>query len=361
VYFGGDEMLRAEIEKYVHIMLKAIFFSAIVLLVCLILKLLFAYFMPFIIAFVIALIIEPVVSFFQKFKIGRGFSVLISLILFLGGFVAVSVFAVTRIVYELTELYDMLPKYYDKIYSFATNIIQRATDLYFQLTPEVINIIQDSVKTVFGKITSLLSLTTNALINVVTVLPSILIFLLITLISTFFLTKDKYIIRDFIFRQLPDNWNTKLTSLKNDLFIALIGFIKAQSIILTVTFIESYIGLTIIGIDYAFIIAIIIALVDILPVLGTGSIYVPWAIISFSLGNYRMAISLIVLYGIITVVRYMIEPKVVGKQLGIHPLVALMSMFVGLKLIGVAGVILGPTAVVTLKACQHAGILPKFK
>jgi predicted PurR-regulated permease PerM len=74
-----------------------------------------------------------------------------------------------------------------------------------------------------------------------------------------------------------------------------------------------------------------------------------------------MAISLLVLYGVITVVRYMIEPKIVGKQLGIHPLATLISMFAGLKLIGVAGLILGPTTIVALKACQHAGILPKFK
>jgi predicted PurR-regulated permease PerM len=74
-----------------------------------------------------------------------------------------------------------------------------------------------------------------------------------------------------------------------------------------------------------------------------------------------MGIALLVLYGIITVVRYMIEPKVVGQQLGIHPVLTLMSMFAGLKLIGAAGLILGPTTVVALKACQHAGILPKFK
>lgn len=354
-------MLRTEIEKYVHLILKVVMIFTLVLFVYLLFKLLFLYFMPFIIALLLSLIIEPIVKLFQKFKISRGFSVLFSIILFLGGFVAFSVFAITRIVYELTELYERLPNYYDKLYGFATDIVQQATDLYFQLTPEAINIIQDSVKTVFGKITGLLTLTTTVLIDTVTALPSTLIFLLITLIATFFLTKDKYIIKDFIFRQLPGTWSTKLTALKTDLFTALIGFIKAQSIILTATFIESYIGLTIIGVEYAFSIAIVVALVDILPVLGTGSIYVPWAIFNFAWGNYRMAISLLILYGVITVVRYMIEPKVVGQQLGIHPLIALMSMFAGLKLIGVAGLILGPTTVVIFKACQHAGIIPKFK
>jgi sporulation integral membrane protein YtvI len=230
-----------------------------------------------------------------------------------------------------------------------------------QLPPEVLNITQDVLKTVFEKLTTFLSSTTTFLIEIVTALPTTFIFFIITLIATFFLTKDKYIIRDFIFKQLPTTWGSKLTSLKTDLFMALFGFIKAEFIILSVTFTESFIGLSLIGVDYAFTLAIIIALFDILPVLGTGGIYVPWAIVHLIRGNYVTGIALLVLYGVITVVRYMIEPKIVGQQLGIHPVVTLMSMFAGMKLIGAAGLILGPTAVVALKACQHAGIIPKFK
>jgi sporulation integral membrane protein YtvI len=285
----------------------------------------------------------------------------LSILLFLGAFVAFSIFAITRIVFEFMKLYVRLPKYYEGIYNFSTKVAQQATDLYLQLPPEVLNITQDVLGTIVDKITVFLSHTTNVLKDTLTALPSTLIFIIITLIATFFLTKDKYVIRDFIFRQLPETWGSKLTSLKSDLFGALVGFFKAQSIILSITFIESFIGLTFLGVDYAFTLAVIIAIFDILPVLGTGGIYVPWAITNFVLGNYSLGIALLILYGVITVVRYMIEPKIVGQQLGIHPVVTLMSMFAGLKLIGAAGLILGPTTVVTLKACQHAGILPKFK
>lgn len=354
-------MLRPEIEKYAYIMLKIAAYLFIGLISYFAFKAMFTYFAPFVTAFILSLIIEPIVKFLQKLKLGRGISVLLSILLFLGGFIAVSVFAVTRIVYELIKLYNKLPNYYNDIYNLSVDIIQQATDWYLQMPPEALNIIQSVLKTVFEKVTALLSHTTTWLINILTTLPSTMIFLIITLIATFFLTKDKYMIKDFIFRQLPPSWGEKLTSLKTDLFGALIGFLKAQSIILTVTFTESFIGLTLIGIDYAFILAIIIAIFDIMPVLGTGGIYVPWAIVNLIMGDYRLGIALLVLYGIITVVRYMIEPKVVGQQLGIHPVVTLMSMFAGLKLIGAAGLILGPTVVVSLKACQHAGIIPKFK
>lgn len=354
-------MLRPDIEKYMAIILKIFTYMIIALISYFVLKLVSMYFMPFIVALVLSLMIEPLVKFFQKLKLSRGISVLLSILLFVGGFIAFSIFAVTRIVSELIKLYNHLPKYYDGIYNFSTKIIQQATDLYLQLAPEALNIIQDVLRTVFGKITAFLSHTTTWLIDVLTTLPTTMVFFIITLIATFFLTKDKYMVKDFVFRQLPSSWGTKLSSLKTDLFGALIGFLKAQSIILSITFLESFIGLTLIGIDYAFTLAIIIAIFDIMPVLGTGGIYVPWAIANFILGNYRLGIALLVLYGIITTVRYMIEPKVVGQQLGIHPVVTLMSMFAGMKLIGAAGLILGPTTVVALKACQHAGILPKFK
>jgi sporulation integral membrane protein YtvI len=354
-------MLKPEMEKYLSIILKALVYLTIGLTVYFAFKLAFIYFAPFITAFILSLIIEPLVKLLQKLKLKRGISVVLSIMIFLGGFITFSIFAVTRVVYELIKLYNRLPKYYEGIYKFSTEIIQQITDLYLQLPPEALNIIQNVLNTVFQKVTAFLSHTTTLLIDILTALPTTLIFLIITLIATFFLTKDKYTIKDFVFRQLPSAWGPKLTSLKTDLFLALLGFLKAQSIILSITFVESFIGLNLIGVDYAFTLAVIIALVDILPVLGTGGIYVPWAIVNLVMGNYRMGIALLVLYGIITVVRYMIEPKVVGQQLGIHPVLTLMSMFAAMKLIGAAGLILGPTMVVSLKACQNAGILPKFK
>lgn len=354
-------MLRSEIEKYQHLILRTAAFAVAVLIGYFLFKFMFLYFMPFVIALILSLILEPIVRFFQKLRIKRGYAVALSIILFLGSFITLSSFAIARVILELTKLYERLPDYSNELYETVNQLVQQTKDLYLQLPPEASNIAQEVIKSIFDKLTAILSHTTTSLINTLSALPGILIFLMVTLIATFFLTKDKVLIKDFIFRQMPSSWGNKLISLKNDLFIALIGFIKAQAILLTITFTESYIGLSVIGIDYAFIIAIFVALVDILPVLGTGSVYVPWALFNFAWHNYKLGISLLILYGIIVMVRYMVEPKVVGAQLGIHPVIALMSMFVGLKLLGVIGVILGPTIVIVIKASQHAGIIPKFK
>lgn len=358
-------MLKTDLDRYFGYFIKALVFVFVLAVIYLIGKFAVTYLTPFIIAIVLAMLIEPLVKLFQRFKLGRGFSVILAMIIFLGVFVSLSAFAITRLVFELKDLYNSLPSYYNQIYSVAEDLVQRATELYLQLNPEATSIIEDLLLNFFDKLKVLLGqMLTQTPLSTITIIGKFtgaFFFTIVTLLATFFLSKDKTFIIDFIFRQLTPAWQDKVLTLKKDLFMALVGFLKAQLILLSVTFLESYIGLTILGVKYALIFAIIIALVDILPILGTGSIYVPTAILNILWGNYKTAIFLLALYGVIVTVRYMIEPKVVGAQLGIHPLVALASIFAGLQLIGVAGVILGPTIVVVIKACQHAKILPRFK
>lgn len=358
-------MLKADINRYLGYLLKGIFYLIVIALVVLIGKILITYFAPFVTALFLAMLIEPIVKLFQRLKMGRGFAAVLSIILFLGTFISLSAFAITRLVFELKDLYDSLPNYYNDIYNMIDALIKKGTELYLQLTPQATDLLKEFLGTSFDKLKivvgQMLTQTPSSTFSFLGKLSGLLFYLIVTLLATFFFLKDKDLIIGFIFRQLSPQWKEKIYSLRKDLFLALIGFLKAQSILLTVTFLESYVGLTILGVKYALIFAIIIALVDILPVLGTGSIYVPTAILNIFWGNYKLAISLLILYGIIVTVRYMIEPKVVGTQLGIHPVVALASIFAGLKIIGVAGVILGPTTVVVIKALQHAKILPRFK
>ncbi|HYE11040.1 MAG TPA: sporulation integral membrane protein YtvI [Patescibacteria group bacterium] len=358
-------MLKVDRDRYFGYFIKALIFILVLAAIYLIGKLLITYFAPFLTAIILAMLIEPLVKLFQRFKLGRGLSVILAMILFLGIFVSISAFAITRLVFELKDLYISLPSYYNELYGVTETLIHRATELYLQLTPEATGIIEDLFTNTFEKLKVLLgqmvTQTPSSTITVIGKFTGAFFSTIVTLLATFFFSKDKALILGFIYRQMSPAWQDKIMTLRKDLFMALVGFLKAQMIILSVTFLESYVGLSILGVKYALIFAIIIALVDILPILGTGSVYVPTAILNLLWGNYKIAIYLLVLYGIIVTVRYMIEPKVVGTQLGIHPVVALASIFAGLRIIGVAGVILGPTTVVVIKACQHAKILPRFK
>ena len=360
--------MKNEIDEYKHyilktlaILLKLFTYSLIFLTTIYTVTLIFKYLSPFIFAILISFLIKPIAKFLQSMKIGKGFSIAISIILVYGGLASLLAIALTRGVSELVDLAYRLPIYSNDVYNFFSNLSKEAQNLYFQLPPEVTTYATEVAKSILDKLGILLSNTAKSAINTLYALPKFGILFLITTVATFFFSKDSENIGDFLFKQFPTVWKEKLVNFKKNLLNALLGFLKAQLIIISITFMESLIGLNIIGIKYAFIISILVSLVDILPILGTGSVYVPWSITSIILGKYRLGISLLVLYTIIVVVRYMVEPKVMGKQLGIHPLVALMSMYVGIKLLGVGGVILGPTIVVTIKASQNAGILPKFK
>lgn len=354
-------MLRQEIEKYQHILLKALAIGLGGVFFLLVAKLSFFLLTPFIIALLISFLMEPLVKKFQSIKIPRGFSVSLSMIIFFGSLITLLSLALVRIVVELTKLYSNIPEYSHKSMIILNDVFQRGKDLYIQIPPEMLIPVQTTVQTLTEKVGLFLTGFAKSVLGALSSLPGMLIFTLITIVATFFMTKDKYLISAFVYRQLPDIWSTRLRSLKTSLFASLLGFLKAQSILLTLTFTESFIGLSLIGVDYALIIALCIALIDILPILGTGTILVPWALVSFAFGDFRIGVCLLILWGIIICVRYMVEPKIMGASLGIHPLIALMSMFIGLKLVGVAGVLLGPATVIFIKACMNAGIIPKFK
>ena len=167
---------------------------------------------------------------------------------------------------------------------------------------------------------------------------------------------DKDLINKFIAKQLPANWNKWLIRIKNDLLSALIGYIKAQLILMVITFIEVSIGLLIIGIDYAILLGLLISIIDVFPILGTGTVLIPWALFSFISGNYPLGFSLIILYGIVMLVRQLLEPKIVSGQIGLYPLVTLMSMYIGLQVFGIAGMIMGPIMVLIVRNLQKAGL-----
>lgn len=132
---------------------------------------------------------------------------------------------------------------------------------------------------------------------------------------------------------------------------------KAQLILSLLTFVLAYIGLSVLRVDFSLIMAIIIVIVDILPILGTGSVLVPWAIYAFSQGQTNLGIGFVVLFLVITVVRRAVEPKIMSSNMGISPLAALISMFIGLKMVGIWGLFLGPAVVILFETLRRANII----
>lgn len=212
-----------------------------------------------------------------------------------------------------------------------------------------------------SSITSGLSNGISGVYSVVKNIPSILIGVVIGIIAWILFTKDYKKVVKFIKLQLPDKHKNLLSETKKIFSSTILKMCRAYGIIMFITFCENFLGLTILNLigvmnnSYVFVIAICIAVFDILPVAGSGGILIPWSLIALVSGNVGQCVGLLILYAVITVIRQYIEPKIVGDSLGVNPLVTLAGLYFGLKLFGFMGMFIVPICVMTLKAFNDAG------
>lgn len=200
---------------------------------------------------------------------------------------------------------------------------------------------------------SIISSVTSAIptfaVNFVAKIPEFLFFVVVFLISAFYFSTDRDAIGKGLSSFLPKSWQEKLPSLKARLSQTVTGYLKAYFFIMLLTFAEVFIGLSMLRVDYALLLAILISVVDILPILGTGTILIPWAAFSYLSSDPRLGTGLLILYGIVLIVRQIAEPKIVGNSIGLHPLATLASVYLGIRFAGFLGIFIGPVVALCIK------------
>lgn len=190
--------------------------------------------------------------------------------------------------------------------------------------------------------------------------PSAILFIFVLFLSLFYIGYDYDKICNFIFLQMSENLKDTLNETKRIIFSTVKELFKAYFLLTFITFIQLLIGFFILDIDFAFILASIICFVDLLPILGTGTILFPWSAISFLLGDLKTAIGLLVLYAVISIFRQVAEPKIVGANIGLSPLLSLVSIFLGLKLMGFWGIIVFPIIFITIIRLNEKGLIKLY-
>ncbi|WP_026073991.1 sporulation integral membrane protein YtvI [Acetivibrio cellulolyticus] len=308
------------------------------------------YIAPFLIAFALSSLVEPLIKFLiKKVRLNRKIATVFSLLLVLvivGGLLAL---LISRIYQEALSLYDMMPQYSIEIYNNIRNYINKASDIYFKLPQEVTKNAEGMIADLTSTLSGIGSRFAKGVFNTAISIPQAIIFVIVTILSTYFMAADREKIYNYIKFNVPESWVDNVVSIKNDMFAALFGYIRAQLILMSITFVELSIGFGIIGVRQNLLLGLLVSIIDALPILGTGGVLIPWSIYNFITGDIRMGISLIILYGVVLVVRQMIEPKVLGQQIGLHPLVTLLSMYVGLRVFSFIGMIIGPITILLLK------------
>ncbi|WP_227766616.1 sporulation integral membrane protein YtvI [Zhaonella formicivorans] len=313
--------------------------------------------LPFVLALALAALIDPVVDYLEfRLKIGRTTSVFITLTCLIGGLLAGIVWLIARLISELIRLSRMLPELSGELTQLVLDLIHKTTAFYFSLDiPE--QLIQNATTNIEKLANRLTELTGDFLTGTIAFfssIPSGLLVIIFTLMATFFFSRDKEKIRNSIYRFLPERTAKLIDSVGQEVGTAMVGFIRAQVVLMLITFVQTLAGLYLLGVDYSLLIAIFVGLVDALPVLGPGAVFIPWMIWEFINGQVRLALALLVLYAFVTIVRQLLQPKIVGDSVGMHPLEALIAIYGGLKIFGVLGVIIGPILLIVIKAGWRA-------
>lgn len=324
-------------------------------------------FMPFVAAFVISFLLKPIINFItEKTPLGRKLVAVLVLIVVYLGLGSLLALAGTKLVIQLGNWMAELPRLYSQyIEPSAASISDSFEKLFVSLDPAVVNFLNMASDNISNSVSSIVSSVSRGAINAVSGMagkvPVFIVGFVLTIIASFFFVVDYYKIATFIVSQFSENGRRKLFLIKDYVVNVLFRFGRAYLLLMSLTFIEVSIGLTILRVENVFFIAFITAIVDVLPIFGTGTIMIPWALYSLFSGNYFLGVGLLILYGIITFVRQILEPKIVGHQIGLYPLLTLISMFIGARMFGFAGMFALPVIVTVIIHLNRNGEIKLFR
>ena len=314
------------------------------------------FYIPFIIAFIISLIIEPAIKFLmKKTNITRKMSSIIIFLLAFSIIIGSVTWGIISLVSESTNLLQTLNIYIDKVYTQMQETISKMSITKISISKNISNLVQEASTEILFKISGWLTEFLTKLINVITSIPTIAIYTVITILSLYFICTDRIYILDLMEHHMPSKWIKRLTIHIKEISKNLGGYLKAVVTLIFVSFIISVIGLYILkfvgmNVKYPLLIALGIAFVDALPILGAGTVIVPWAIFSALDGDIKLAIAIIILWIIMSVVRQFLEPKIVSGKIGIHPIFTIIAMYTGFRIIGILGMLFGPIVLIILKS-----------
>lgn len=313
------------------------------------------FYTPFLIAFIISILVEPIIKkVCKRTHLTRKMSGIIVLVFVFAIIVGFLVWGITMLIDEGSNLLSSLNYYIDKSYEYITGCIDKLNLDEVKMSGELEKMLKNSATNLLDSVSKWIAEFLTSMISKISSIGTLGVYAIITILATYFICADRIYILDQIEHHFPKEWVKKFTKNTKKIITLLGGYLKAEVILVAINFVIVLIGLfafDIFGLQvgYPLLMALFIAFVDILPIVGSGTVIVPWAIISAMQGNMTLALALFVLLVIISVVRQLLEPKVVSNQIGIHPIFTLIAMYTGYKIMGIMGMLVGPIIIIILK------------
>ena len=346
-------------KKYARVILNIIIPIVTIWFVCVWGPRILVYFLPFVIGWIIAMIANPLVRFLERrVRIVRKHSSVLIVIVVLAGVITGLYFLIYWLVMQALELAKQLPDLYNAV-NLELQLMAVKFSRIFNLFPESIQkswlAFTDNVGSYIGVLVQkAASPTVEVAGSVAKGIPNALVHVVITILSSYFFIAERERIMEFWQRYMPAGVKRYIDHLRKDVRHLIGGYFLAQLKIMLVVAIILCIGFVVLGVNYSVLLAILIAILDFLPLFGTGTVLIPWALYQLLSGNLPMAAGLALLYVLTQVVRQIVQPKIVGDMMGIPPLMTLLILYIGFKVQGLLGMILAvPVSMVILSLYQY--------
>lgn len=324
---------------------------------------------PFLIAWMIAIVLNPFVQWMtEQLRFPRWLSVMLSLTLFITSMLTVATAIVTRIVKEIYNLSASLEQFlalWRKLFVqlFENEKVRQFTKTIGSLYKDNPNLqgsidsnLSSTAERITAVITNLITTILDGIVRLLSSLPNVASISIIVLLSAFFISKDWSRWMETLGHAVPGSMRRPIRIIWNDLKLALFSYLRAQLFLISITTFVITVGLLLFRVEYAITIGLLIGIVDLFPYLGVGAVMIPWIVYCLTVDNTSLAISLLILYGIVLITRQIMEPKVLAFTVGVDPLLMLIAMFVGMQLFSFAGLIIGPVILLLLSAMQKSNV-----
>ena len=327
---------------------------------------LFTPLLPFLLSLGLCALLEPAVQWVRRvMKVRRSFAAVVitcAILLIAGGAITL---LVLRLGMELAEWSQNIPQVIDDFPSVWNDSLDRIEIWYSACPPFLRSALDLLAATISENMTSFVATAGSWLMDRVsalaTALPGAALFCMTTILALFFTGVGYGKILAFLKRQLPPPWQAHCRRIAQCFRSTILKWLRSEILLIFVTFLILFVGLCWIKTDYVLLTAFFTALVDALPVLGTGIILIPWAVFSMLVGNMQRAIALLVLYAAVLLIRSLIEPRLLAGQADLPPVAVLLAMYLGFHLLGIGGMILLPVLLLLLKQLQDADIIKLWR
>lgn len=353
-------------DPQLRFLLRAAYGTVLTVLVWLCVRYLLVWLLPFVIALGLSALAEPAIEFCRrKMRLRRSFTAAVLTLVLLGTLTALVSVLLVQLLRQAYAFLSGLPQQLEHLPQIL-DMLQQRFDQFCAACPEVVRQrLERFLSEVSTPLSSLfqhfstwcLRFVTDALSKV----PQLFLFCLTTVLALFFTASSYPAIMAFFRRQLQPQRLETARGVKANLFSTLGMWLRAELILLFITFSQLLLGFFLLHEPYALLLSFVICLIDALPILGTGTVLVPWAIGCFLLDRVPRGIALIALYVLITLVRSIMEPRIMASQVGLPPLVALVALYVGFCVMGVGGMLLFPIALLFIKQLHDGGYLKLWK